>query len=69
METGKEYIANATLAKDENKIRKQQSDLSEFCNLLNRLFAEFVKKRLYWFERYNRRNDESGGKFRCRADY
>ena len=43
MKTGKEYIANATLAKDENKIRKQQSDLSEFCNLLNRLFAEFVK--------------------------
>lgn len=43
MEIMKEFTTNAVLAKDEITIKNSQSDLSEFCNLLNRLFADLIK--------------------------
>lgn len=41
--TNKEFAINTPLAKDDAKISKQLADLTEFCKLLNGLFADFVK--------------------------
>ena len=38
------YEVNALLSKNDYKINAQNADLTEFCKLLNELFADLIKR-------------------------